>query len=147
MPENPPKIWQQAKLRNRYYEKVGLAAAGKGICPRFEEFRAGYGLVDEYDIEYPRLLPIPANMKEIPNEFYRGIVEAQYADGVTLCKCEIPQGAVGAPVKHNLIGIFDGEGELVAVCQTLPDWVTPTEIYRAFPAITFPVEKEEAENG
>ena len=44
-------------------------------------------------------------MKEIPNEFYRGLVNAEYSEGVVLCKCEIPQGAVGAPVRHNLIGV------------------------------------------
>ena len=42
-----PRPYQQAKLLNRYYEKVGKAAAGQGQCPRFVEFRAGFGLVDE----------------------------------------------------------------------------------------------------
>ena len=142
MSDNPPAVWQQAKLLNRYYEKVGRAAAGQGSCPRFVEFRAGYGLVDESDPANPVLLPIPPNMKDVPNEFYRGLVEASYSAGVTLCKCEIPQGAVGTPVRHNIIGIYDQDSELVAVCVTLPDWVTPTEIYRAFPAMSFPVEEE-----
>lgn len=35
---------------------------------------------------------------------------------------------------------------MVAVCVTLPDWVTPTEVYRAFPAVTFPREEEEVLN-
>lgn len=138
-------IWQQARLLNLYYEKVGKAAAGLGACPQFTEFRAGYGLVDETDPANPVLLPIPANMTEIPNEFYRGLVEAGYSNGVTLCKCEIPQQAIGSPVRHNLIGIFDQDSDLVAVCQTLPDWVAPNEIYRAFPAITFPMEEIEDE--
>lgn len=146
MPENSsPKVWQQAKLLNRYYEKVGLAAVGKGSCPHFTEFRAGYGLVNDNDPANPILLPIPPNIKEIPNEFYRGLVDSSYSDGVALCKCEISQGAVGIPVRHNLIGVYDQDGDLVAVCQTLPDWVTPTEIYRAFPAITFPLEEETEE--
>ncbi len=145
MPENR-QIWQLSKLLNRYYEKVGKAAAGKGRCPRFAEFRAGYGLVDETDPARPTLLPIPGTMKEIPNEFYRGLVNAEYSEGAVLCKCEIPQGAVGAPVRHNLIGVYDEEGDLIAVCATLPDWVTPTEIYRAFPAITFPMDNEEVED-
>lgn len=146
MPEKSPKIWQQAKLLNRYYEKVGRAATGDGACPRFTEFRAGYGLVDDADPANPILAAIPPNMMEIPNEFYRGLVDTSYSDGVALCKCEIPQGAVGAPVRHNLIGVFDQDGDLVAVCHTLPDWVTPTEIYRAFPAVTFPIEEEEETN-
>lgn len=140
-----PRVWQQAKLLNRYYEKVALAAIGKGHCPRFAEFRAGYGLVDESDPNKPELLPIPGNYAEIPNEFYRGLVETEYSQGIVLCKCEIPQGAVGAPVRHNLIGLFDEDGDLIAVCATLPDWVTPTEIYRAFPALTFPIEIVEEE--
>lgn len=144
MSDNSPEIWQQARLLNRYYEKVGMAAAGSGCCPRFTEFAAGYGLVDDADPANPKLLPIPASLEELPGEFYRGGIETQFADGVTLCKCEIPQAAVGAPVRHNLIGIYDQDSELVAVCQTLPDWVTPSEIYRAFPAVTFPIEKEES---
>lgn len=144
MPEQAvPKIWQQSRLLNRYYEKVGLAAIGKGSCPHFTEFRAGYGLVDDADSSHPVLKPIPPNLTDIPSEFYRGLVESSFSNGVVLCKCEIPQGAVGTPVRHNLIGIFDQEGDLVAVCQTLPDWVTPTEIYRAFPAVTFPIEPVE----
>lgn len=143
MSDSSPKIWQQAKLLNRYYAKVGRAATGDGACPRFTEFRAGYGLVNDSDPANPVLERIPPNMNDIPNEFYRSLVETSYSEGVALCQCEIPQGAVGAPVRHNLIGVFDQDGDLVAVCQTLPDWVTPTEIYRAFPAITFPMEDEE----
>ena len=141
MPETP-KVWQRAKLLNRYYDKVGMAAAGVGRCPRFVEFRAGFGLVDEYSPSEPELQDIPPDMQEIPGEFYRGFVDGSDSAGVARCKCEIPQGAVGAPVRHNLIGIFDDEGDLIAVCSTLPDWVTPTEVYRAFPAITFPREEE-----
>lgn len=140
-------IWQQAKLLNRYYEKVGLAAAGIGHCPRFTEFRAGFGLIDETDTAHPVLLNIPPNMIEIPNEFYRGLVEVSYSSGVTLCKCEIPESAVGSPVRHSLIGIYDQDSDLIAVCLTLPDWVTPSEIYRAFPAVTFPMEKETPDAG
>lgn len=145
MPDNSPKVWQRAKLLNRYYDKVGLAAAGIGRCPRFVEFRAGFGLVDEYSPSDPVLQNIPPDMKEIPNEFYRGLVDVSYSAGVALCKCEIPQGAVGSPVRHNLIGIYDDEGDLIAVCSTLPDWVTPSEVYRAFPAITFPREEESSD--
>lgn len=145
MPDNSPEVWQRAKLLNRYYDKVGLAAAGIGRCPRFVEFRAGFGLVDEYSPSEPELQDIPPDMQEIPGEFYRGFVEVSYSAGVALCKCEIPQGAVGSPVRHNLIGILDDEGDLIAVCATLPDWVTPSEVYRAFPAITFPREEESSD--
>lgn len=95
----------------------------------------------------PTLLPIPRDMTEIPNEFYRAEVVASYSNGVTLCKCEIPQSGVSAPVPHNIIGIFDQDGELDAVALTLPDWVTPSEIYRAYPAIMFPIQKSEESSG
>lgn len=136
------KNWQMSKLLNRYYFKTGMANAGNGSCPKFVEFRAGYGLVDDSCPEKPLLKHIPPNMQEIPNEFYRGLVEASCSNGVVVFKCEIPQGAVSSPVRHNLIGIYDQDSELVAVCSTLPDWVTPTEMYRAFPALTFPIELE-----
>lgn len=139
-------VYQQAKLLNRYYEKVGRAAAGMGQCPHFVEFRAGFGLVDETDLNHPLLLPIPPNMSAVPNEFYRGPCEPTYANGVTLCKCEMPAGTVGEPKRYNLIGIFDQDSELVAVCVTLPDWITPAEIERAYPALTFPIENEESAN-
>lgn len=143
---NSPAAWQQAKLLNRYYEKVGLAAAGQGHCPRFVEFGAGYGCVNDTDPAHPVLLNIPPDLAAVPSEFYRAPVEVAYSDGVTLCKCEIPKNAVVTPVRHNLIGVYDQDDELVAVCTTLPDWVTPDEIYRAFPAITFPIEEITAPN-
>ena len=135
-------IFQQSRLLNKYYEKVGKAAAGMGACPKFIEFRAGFGLVDETDPENPKLTPIPANMTEIPREFYRSLVSTEYSNGMTVCKCEIPQGAVGEAKRYNLTGIYDQDGDLVAVCATLPDWVTPTEMCRSYPTLTFPIEKD-----
>lgn len=150
MPDaDTPQVWQQAILLNRYYEKVGRAAADQGHCPRFREFRAGFapGLVDETAVDEatgrpkPTLLPIPPDLESIPNEFFRAAVEVGYSDGVTLCKCEIPQGGVAVPKEHNIIGIYDQDDDLVAACTTLTDWVTPSEVYRAFPAVTFPIQK------
>lgn len=135
-------VYQQAKLLNRYYEKVGLAAAGKGNCPRFVEFRAGFGLVDETNPNSPVLLAIPGTLAEVPNEFYRGTVEAEYSNGSTVCKCEIPVGGVATPTRYNLIGIVDQDGDLVAVCTTFPDWVTPAEVDRSYPSLNFPIEEE-----
>ncbi len=144
MAEANKDAWQLAILLDRYYEKVGKAAAGMGSCPKFVEFRAGYApdLMDNTAVP-PSLLPIPRDMVDIPNEFYRAEVVASYSNGVTLCKCEIPQSGVSAPVQHNIIGLFDQDGDLVAVALTLPDWVTPSEVYRAYPAITFPIQKNE----
>lgn len=133
-------VWQQAKLLNRYYDKIGRAATGEGCCPHLAEFRAGFGLLDETDPAHPELLAIPPDMEDIPNVFYRAKVETSYSAGTVLCKCEIPPGATAEPVRHNLIGLYDQAGELVAVCATLPDWITPNETYRAFPSIIFPYE-------
>lgn len=135
-------VYQRSKLLNRYYEKIGKVAAGEtgAACPRFTEFRAGYGLVDTSDPDNPVLEHIPPDMTDVPNEFYRGEITANYSNGVTVCKCEIPANAVSEPVKYNLIGIYDQESDLVAVCTTFPDWVTPTEADRTYPALTFPIE-------
>ena len=137
-------IYQRSKLLNKYYEKVGKAAAGSGACPKFVEFRAGYGLVDETDPAHPVLLDIPANMTEVPEEFYRGMVESEYSNGSTMCKCEIPQGSVSEPKRFNLIGIFDQDSDLVAVCTSFPDWFNPTEADRSYPTLTFPLEEVES---
>lgn len=136
-------VYQQSKLLNLYYEKVGKAAAGQGACPHFVEFRAGFGLVDESDPANPQLQPIPGNMSEVPNEFYRAGLDAEYSNGQTICRCEIPAGAVSVATRFNLIGIFDQDGDLVAVCTTLPDWITPTETDRSYPTLIFPLEKED----
>ena len=138
-------IFQRSKLLNRYYEKVAKAAAGIGHCPRFWEFGAGFGLVDQSDVAHPKLLDIPANMSEVPNEFYRAELTAEYSQGVTMCACEIPAGAVSEPVQYNLIGIYDQDNELVAVCTTFPDWVTPTEAERVMPALAYPLDKSVSE--
>lgn len=145
MPEKNEVVYQRSKLLNRYYEKIGKAGAGHGACPKFTEFRAGYGLVDISDPNNPILENIPGNMTEVPNEFYRGTVEAEYSTGVLLCKCEIPAGAVSEPVKYNLIGIYDQDSDLIAVCTSFPDWVTPTETDRSYPSLTFPIELEDDE--
>lgn len=143
MPGTSENVYQRSKLLNRYYEKVGKAAAGIGHCPRFVQFQAGYGLVDTSNPNAPVLLNIPPNMTEVPEPFYQGLVQVEYSNGVTLCKCEIPVGAVSEPTKYNLIGIYDQDDDLVAVCTTFPDWVTPTEADRSYPALTFPLEPDE----
>lgn len=140
MAEASGTIYQRSKLLNKYYEKVAMAAANIGFCPRFCEFAAGYGLVDTSDPSKPVLTEIPANMTEVPNVFYRGEVVAEYSQGVTMCSCDIPIGAVTEPKQYNLIGIIDQDGDLVAVCTTYPDWVTPTEGHKSYPSLTFPLD-------
>lgn len=137
------EIFQISEIMNRYYEKVGKAAAGEGSCPVFTTFEAGYGFVDENvpEGEIPVLSSVPADLEEIPNVFYTGDVEAQYSNGATIAKCEIPTGALPSPQKCSVIGIKDQFGDLVAVCVTLPDWVTPTEAYITYPTINFPMKE------
>jgi hypothetical protein len=134
-------IWQVSRLMNRYYDKVGMAAAGIANCPRFVSFKAGFGLISEVDPNTPVLQAIPPDMEDVPGFFYEGLCAVSYANGITTCKCEIPQGAVSAPVRMNVVGVFDQDGELVATCVMLPDWVTPNETYRAYPQLIFPVEQ------
>jgi len=137
------KAWEGSLLLNRYYEKVGRAAAGIGTCPRFTTFKAGYGFVDEDvpDGEVPTILTVPADLEEVPSVFYSGNVVASYSNGSTLCQCTIPEAGVSTPKKCSVIGVYDQDAELVAVCVTLPDWVTPSEQYTAYPSINFPLKE------
>lgn len=138
---NDIKTFQMAKLLNRYYEKVGLAFCGQGACPKAVEFRAGFGLVDDTDPANPTLLNIPTDMVDVPNEFFRAFVETSYSNGNAVCKCSIPQGSVASPQRYNLVGICDQDGDLIAVCTTLPDWATPTKTQEAYASLTFPLEE------
>jgi hypothetical protein len=137
--------WESSILLNRYYEKVGRAAAGIGACPRLTTFKAGLGYIDENvpEGESPTVLPIPYDLGEVPGVFYEGAIEASYADGSTVCKCTIPAGGVSDPKKCSVFGLYDQDDELVAVCVSLPDWVSPSDQYTAYPSINFPIQTEE----
>jgi hypothetical protein len=138
-------VFQVSKLLNRYYEKVGKAAAGTGQCPRFATFEAGYGFIDEDvpDGETPEILNVPADQETVPGVVYSGDIEAAYSNGSTIAKCVIPVGAVSTPKKLNVFGVYDQDGDLVAVSVTLPDWLTPTEAYTGYPTVNFPMEDVE----
>lgn len=137
--------WQQAKLLNRYYRRVGMAAAGQGACPRFETFKAGYDPDFEGPVEdgRPVLNDIPMTLKEVKNPFYEGTVAVDWSEGAVLCVCEIPKGAVSVPQKFNVVGVYDQDGGLVAAAATLTDWLTPDELDRSYLSVTFPMEDEE----
>lgn len=134
--------WQQAKLLNGYYRKIGLSAVGQGQCPTFVEFRAGYDpeLIGP-DVEgQPTVADIPMDLSEIKNEFYRGTIDAAFSGDTALITCEIPKGAVSEPKLFNVLGLFDQDGALIAAHTTLPDYLTPSELDRTYLSITFPME-------
>jgi hypothetical protein len=143
MPENNP-VWQRAILLDKYYEKVGLAAIGEGGCPRFVSFEAGYGLLDYSAVvepdDLPVIEPIPRDMASVPGSFFSGAITGEYAAGKLTLSGVIPAGGVSTPQLCSLVGIFDQDGDLVAMCASLPDWVAPNEIYKTYPIITLPME-------
>ena len=147
--ENTAITWQQAKLLNAYYRKVGLTAAGKGDgCPTFSTFRAGYNAAlvgPDTNDGVPTVADIPMKLAEIENVFHRGVVQSDFSDDTALCVCEIPKGAVSEPVRFNVIGIYDQSDTLVAAACTLTDWLTPEELDRSYLSITFPMELEEGD--
>ena len=135
--------WQQAKLLNAYYRQVGLAAVGRGSCPRFATFAAGY----DPELEGPagsdgsqKVRDISMSLSAVKNIFYRGEVTSSFSDDTALCMCEIPKGSVSKPTKFNVIGVFDESGTLVAAAATLTDWLTPTELDRSYLSVTVPME-------
>lgn len=145
-PQASPSPWQQAKLLNRYYRRVGMAAAGEDSCPRFVTFKAGYDPAlegPEDESGRPTLNDVSMKMRDIPNPFYEGTVAVDWSEGATLCVAEIPKGAVPEPTKFNLIGIYDQDGGLVAAAATLTDWLTPDELDRSYLSVTFPMEDED----
>ena len=138
--------WQQAKLLNAYYRKVGRAAVGQGACPHFETFQAGYDpeLVGPPDEQgRPTVADIPMKLAEVKNPFYLGTVDSAFSEDTALCVCEIPKGAASEPVQFNVVGLYDQDGELVAAAATLVDWLTPDELDRTYLSVTFPIEDEE----
>ncbi len=135
--------WQQAKLLNAYYRKVGLAAVGQGACPHFQLFRAGYDPAlegPENENNVPTVADIPMSYREVPNVFYKGTIDGKFSEDTALCVCEIPKGAVSEPKHFNVVGIYDQDDELVAACVTLTDWITPEELDRSYLAVQFPMD-------
>jgi hypothetical protein len=132
--------WLRAKILNRYYDKVGNVAAGAGACPVITTFGVGYGLVDESG-DTPVLAAIPPDLAAVPAEFHVGAPVVAYSNGNLVSQCIVPQGSVGSPVKGNVVGLYDQAGDLVAVCTTYPDWITPDEDFRVNITMSFPVEE------
>jgi hypothetical protein len=138
------KIFQSAIILDRFYEKVGRAAAGIGQCPRIIKFKAGYGYLNESVPEGkpPEILSVPYDLEEVPEPFYTGSVDAQFSNGSTLVKCTIPEGGIATSKRCSVIGLYDQDEELVAMCVALPDWVKPSQEYTVYPSINFPINRK-----
>ncbi len=130
--------WFQARILDRFYDKIGQKAAGSGQCPEIVKFEVGFGLVDEATTP-PSLLPIPADTSVTPGKFFDGVPTVSYANGQITCVCVIPEARVAAPQKGNLYTLLDQDDEIVAVCTLLPDWITPDEEFTQNVILSFPV--------
>lgn len=142
MPSLTEQTWQEAVLLPKFYEKSALSASGLGDRFRLSEFGLGYGLVDE-STEPPTIEDIPCDLDAVPQEFYRQDLEKDdfvFADGRLLIRMT-PTVRVDEPHKFSVTGIYDQDGDLVAVSVDLPDWVTPAEMLHLNGYIVYVPEK------
>jgi hypothetical protein len=139
----PEITWKRAEIQTRLYDKIGQSLTGVGPCPRVASFAAGYGHIDE-TTNPPTLESLPLSASEVPGFITSGIPEASMSDGRALFVCAIPEDAVSAPQKCNIIGLYDQDDELVALASFLPEWLAPGKRYENFVYITFPAPEEES---
>ncbi|CCO46642.1 conserved hypothetical protein [Vibrio nigripulchritudo SOn1] len=136
--------WQLAKLLPRFYEKNALSICGKASHFKITTFKFGHDpkYVNESKSP-PELVAFDENENTISNIFYTGTLDPNtdvvWSNGRVLFRCEMPKGGVSSPSKFSLTGLFDNDGDLVAVSVDLPDWVTPDESLDVHPYIQFPI--------
>lgn len=131
--------WLQAKILNRYYNRIAAAAQASGTCPQIAKFGLGYGYVNETQSP-PELSSIPGTIAAVPSEFYTGIPVFDYSGGTLSVQCSVPQGTFGSPVKCNFAGLYDQDDILIAAAVYYPDWISPEDDWLTNVYIVFPVE-------
>lgn len=129
--------WKTGKVFPRFYDKIGLSILGKRDAPRIKTFKMGYGFVDT-GLTPPGLLALPDTENDIPDVFFSDSPVMEYGDRRILVACRLPQGALAESKHYNLTGLFDDEGDLVAVTQDLPVWISPSDRYTVYTYIDFP---------
>ncbi|MCV6588687.1 MAG: hypothetical protein OIF57_06620 [Marinobacterium sp.] len=139
----PDATYQRATILPLFYEKIAASIGGKGPCPAIVAADFGHGFVKKpaNDDELPVLESVPTNLEEIPKKFYRAELEEtdrQLSDGRLIIRCHVPSGSVDTPKQNSMIGLIDLEGDLVAVVQDFPDWITPSDEHTAYAYLDFP---------
>jgi hypothetical protein len=129
--------WKRTTLLPLLYWKLARSFCDLLPCPRITSFTLGFGYVDESG-ETPTFQLIPDDLDAIPGAFFQGTPEPAASEGRALFSCAVPAGSVAAPTRCSMIGLFDQDGDLVAVGQFLPDWINPDESNTYRPFIDFP---------
>jgi len=129
--------WKRTAILPLFYWKMARSFCDLLPCPRIKKFKLGFGYVDESGTT-PVFLPIPDDLADIPEAFFEGVPEAAASEGRALFSCVVPTGSVAAPTRCSMLGLYDQDGDLVAVGQFLPDWITPDESNIFRPLIDFP---------
>lgn len=134
--------YKRSTLLTKFYDRIAGALSGTEPCTRIAEFRFGYGFIDEANpdpaTDLPALLPVPSDLAALPGEFFVGTPQMQKSDGRVLVRCHFPTGSVTEPKKYNLTGLYDQQGNLLAVMQDLPDWLTPSDEHTTYGYLDFP---------
>jgi hypothetical protein len=130
--------YKRSTLLSKFYDRIAGTLAGTEPCVRIGQFRFGHGFVDESTSPRPTFQPIPGDLEAVPGEFFSGTPEMLKADGRVLVRCRLPKGSVTEPQKFSIIGLYDTEGNLLAVMQDLPDWITPDDSHTAYGYLDFP---------
>lgn len=145
MSKNQP--WQIAELLPRFYEKNALSIAGLAKQFKIVKFKFGHDplLVDDSQ-NPPALSPFKPAENDIKNVFYEGTInpaeDIVWANGRLLFRCIMPENTLSEPKQYSQTGLYDDDGDLVAVSIDLPDWVTPEEGVNTHPYVNFPISGE-----
>ncbi len=129
--------WRRTTLLPLLYYKLARSFCDLLPCPRIQTFKLGAGYVDESGSS-PLFQSVPDDLTEIPEVFFQGEPEAAASEGRALFSCVAPVGAVATPTRCSMLGLYDQDGDLVAVGQFLPLWVNPDEANTFRPYIDFP---------
>lgn len=94
----------------------------------------------------PALSPFDPAGTDIKNVFYEGTInpseDVVWANGRLLFRCIMPENTLSEPKQYSQTGLYDADGDLVAVSIDLPDWVTPEEGINTHPYVNFPISGE-----
>jgi hypothetical protein len=132
-------VWKQAKVLQGLYRRMAASLVNAGPCVRITTFRLGLGWLEEGG-EVPVPIQPPFNATAIPGEFHTGAIEGTAEDESALIKCVVPAGAVDAPTRATVIGLYDQADTLVAAVSFLPEWITPDKRYEHYLHLNFPTE-------
>lgn len=131
--------FSRATIYDRFYtrvaETIGNSTKERMLITTFK-FGASTLYVDRTTTP-PTLLPIPDTAAGV-SWFFTGQTECIVDQGRVLVRCRMPAGSLVTPQELICVGIFDTQNNLIAMLQSLPDWLTPTDEHVAYGYLDFP---------